>query len=107
MVERRRPAAATITSPLSSDLRRGDVDGHGLDEHAARRRLDVEAGGAERHGGGDLLGAVHLRARLGDPLLEGLPGRGDRLGGTSEAPSGRRNGRRRSSQRTLRTVTST
>ena len=53
-------------------LRRRDVDRDRLHEHATGRRLDVEAPRLERDGGGDLLGSLHLGARLDDALGEGL-----------------------------------
>src|SRR4029077_20294687 len=51
-------------------LRGGDVEGDGLDEHAARHRLDGATVGPKRDGRRDLLGVLHLGARLHDAVTE-------------------------------------
>ena len=106
--EHRASATSTITSPLSQRVRGGHVDRHRLDEDAARRRPRRRGRppGARPRPRPAPSGSSP-RAPRRSARRTSRPGAVTACAGTSEAPSGRRNGTIRSSQRTFRTVTST
>ena len=82
------------------------TDGDRLDERTAGLGVDVVACRLERHRRGDLLGARHLGA--GRAFRSSKLARAEKAcSGTIVAPSGRRTGASRSSQRAFCTVTST
>ena len=74
-----RPSTATITSPLSSAFAAGTSTATDSTRTPRGVAPDVEACGAHRDRGRDLLGPVHLHACFGDPLAERLAGRGHRV----------------------------
>ena len=101
------PRRATITRSARACPSRGRVGRHASTMRAVRLGLDVVAELAQRDGGGDLLGAVHLARGSGAAVAVVVPGGTIASSGTRSAPLGRNGATSSSSSEALRTSTST